>query len=106
MLYTLQIHGRTREQNKDRTGACDWQAIATIRKELSIPVFANGGICSLEDVTKCINETGVNGVMVGEAILENPAFFVNGIDPIDGHLLTVVCVFRRVHNRTRYVTST
>ena len=106
MLYTPQIHGRTREQNKDRTGACDWQAIATIRKELSIPVFANGGICSLEDVAKCINETGVNGVMVGEAILENPAFFVNGIDPIDGHLLTVVCVFRRVHNRTRYVTST
>lgn len=69
-------------------------------------MFANGGICSLEDVTKCIEETGVCGVMVGEAILENPAFFVNGIDPADGHLLTVVRVCWRVEIRMRYVTST
>ena len=31
--------------------------------------------------------------MVGEAILENPAIFVNGISPIDGHMLTVVGMF-------------
>ena len=77
-----------------------------IRKELSIPVYANGGICTLDDVTKCIRETGVCGVMVGEAILENPAFFVNGVDPTDGHLLTVVRVCSGVENRMRYATST
>lgn len=72
-------------------GACDWKAIRHIREQLSIPVFANGGIASLADVERCMQETGVQGVMVGEAILENPALFCDGVDPTDGHLLTVVC---------------
>lgn len=71
-------------------GACDWNAIRQIRESLSIPVFANGGIACLDDIERCIRETGVQGVMVGEAILENPALFCNGVDPVDGHLLTVV----------------
>ena len=70
-------------------GSCNWEAISTVRKALSIPVFANGGIRSLEDVSRCVEATGVSGVMVGEAILENPAFFVNGVGA-DGHLITVV----------------
>ena len=71
-------------------GSCDWNAIRTIREQLHIPVFANGGISCIDDVDDCIRSTHVNGVMVGEAILENPAFFVNGVSPIDHHLLTVV----------------
>lgn len=71
-------------------GSCDWKAIAHLREHLSIPVFANGGIACKEDVERCIEETKVNGVMVGEALLENPALFTNGVDPSDGHLLTVV----------------
>ena len=90
LLSYQQIHGRTRDQNKEKVGACDWKAIKQIRDTLSIPVFANGGICTLSDVTRCLKETGVNGVMVGEAILENPALFVDGVDPVDGHLLSVV----------------
>lgn len=86
----MQIHGRTRDQNKEKVGLCDWKAIKHIRETLSIPVFANGGICTLSDVTRCLNETGASGVMVGEAILENPALFVDGVDPVDGHLLSVV----------------
>ena len=86
-------------------GPCDWDAIATIRKGLSIPVFSNGGIRSLDDARRCMETTGVSGVMVGEAILENPAFFVNGISPDDGHVITVVGVARDVTSRTRFATS-
>ena len=79
-------------------GSCDWKAITHLREHLSIPIFANGGIACKEDVDRCIEETKVNGVMVGEALLENPALFTNGVDPSDGHLLTVVryaeCGFR------------
>ena len=81
----MKIHGRTREQNKERIGSCNWDTIREIREQLHIPVFANGGIGHLSDIPKCIEATKVNGVMVGEAILENPAFFVNGISPADVH---------------------
>lgn len=85
-----QVHGRTREQNKENVGECNWKAIQRIRESLSIPVVANGGVSCLSDANRCMKEIGVSGVMVGEAILENPALFVNGIDPADGHNLTVV----------------
>ena len=69
-------------------------------------MFANGGISCLSDVERCIKETGVNGVMVGEAILENPALFVNGVDPTDGHNLTVVRIPFHFSYRTKFAMNT
>mmetsp|Transcript_32974 Transcript_32974/g.37419 ORF Transcript_32974/g.37419 Transcript_32974/m.37419 type:complete len:362 (-) Transcript_32974:18-1103(-) len=71
----LTVHGRTKEQNKDRTGTCDWDIIKRIKAELSIPVFANGGIYTFEDVQRCLEYTKCDGVMSSEALLENPALF-------------------------------
>lgn len=91
-IINMQIHGRTREQNKEKMGECNWEAIRQIREQLTIPVFANGGIGSYHDIEKCLEATGVNGVMTGEALLENPTLFMNGVSPIDGHLVTVVII--------------
>ena len=50
----LTVHGRTKEQNKEKVGACDWPMIKKIKDSIGIPVVANGGIHTYDDVVKCL----------------------------------------------------
>jgi tRNA-dihydrouridine synthase len=71
----LTVHGRTREENKERVGAARWAEIAEVKRAVSIPVFANGGIERPEDVDACLAETGCDGVMSSEGALGDPTIF-------------------------------
>jgi tRNA-dihydrouridine synthase 1 len=79
----LTVHGRTKEQNKDKVGSCDWKIIKKIKESINIPVVANGGIHTFEDAEQCIKQTGVDGVMSAEALLENPALFSGEVHCLD-----------------------
>eukprot|EP00629_Pelagomonadales_sp_RCC1024_P012207 CAMPEP_0119293194 /NCGR_PEP_ID=MMETSP1329-20130426/45603_1 /TAXON_ID=114041 /ORGANISM="Genus nov. species nov., Strain RCC1024" /LENGTH=374 /DNA_ID=CAMNT_0007294057 /DNA_START=190 /DNA_END=1311 /DNA_ORIENTATION=- len=76
------VHGRTRLQNKQLSGAASWEAIRTVREALDpgIVVIANGGIGDFEDLERCREATGADAVMASEGLLANPALFCRNID--------------------------
>ncbi|KKQ27456.1 MAG: tRNA-dihydrouridine synthase [Candidatus Magasanikbacteria bacterium GW2011_GWC2_37_14] len=69
----LSIHGRTKKQGY--TGQANWEMIGKVKKLLKIPVIANGDINSAEDIEKCLEVTGADGVMIGRGALGNPWIF-------------------------------
>ncbi len=63
----ITLHARTR--NAMYEGHADWGKIELLKKELKIPVFANGDIKSLEDAKKCLEITKCDGVSIGRGIM-------------------------------------
>lgn len=66
----ITIHGRTRSDFY--SGSADWDIIRQVKDAVKIPVVGNGDITSVYDAKKMIEETGVDGVMIGRSGLGNP----------------------------------
>lgn len=78
----ITIHGRTRAQMY--SGKADWKSIALLKKNVDIPVFANGDIKSVDDAICCLEESQADGVAIGRGILGDPTL----IHRIEHYLLT------------------
>jgi tRNA-dihydrouridine synthase B len=69
-IAALAVHGRTRDQQY--TGLAEYDTIAAIKSQLSIPVVANGDIDSPRRAAFVLEHTGCDAVMVGRAAQGRP----------------------------------
>jgi len=72
------LHGRTQRMQSD--GDASWEEIAKavqLKNQLKphIPFHGNGDVFSYQDGLQKINDSGVDGVMIGRGIFQNPWFF-------------------------------
>jgi tRNA-dihydrouridine synthase B len=67
------VHGRTAEQAY--RGESNWRLIAEVAAAVSIPVLGSGDLVQAGDVVSRLNDSGVDGVLVGRGALRNPWIF-------------------------------
>ncbi len=81
-LSWIAIHGRTREQMY--SGTADWEAIAAIKRELRIPVIANGDLYEPQDAVRMLDVTRADGLMIGRGAMGNPWLFQTARQALEG----------------------
>ncbi|MGE5479593.1 MAG: tRNA dihydrouridine synthase DusB [Chloroflexota bacterium] len=69
----IAVHCRTRDQGMG--GKADWSWIPRIKEKISVPLFLNGDIVTVEDALRAFDVPGADGIMIGRAIVGNPFIF-------------------------------
>jgi nifR3 family TIM-barrel protein len=77
----IAVHGRTAAQSY--SGSADWELVARIAGERSIPVFGSGDCVEPEQIVERM-ASGVGGVLVGRGVLRNPWILAQAADLASG----------------------
>ena len=72
-IRAVAIHGRTRADQY--MGDAEYDTIALVKSQISIPVIANGDISTPEKARHVLQYTGADGVMIGRAAQGRPWIF-------------------------------
>src|SRR4051812_41706900 len=70
------IHGRTAEQSY--SGQADWELVARVAEQLTIPVLGSGDCVEPEQIVERMSS--VSGVLVGRGVLRNPWILAQAAD--------------------------
>ncbi len=81
----ITVHGRTARQMY--SGKARWEAIAELKARLKLPVLGNGDIFEAPDAVRRMEETGVDGVVIGRGCLGNPWLFRDLRSAFDGQAI-------------------
>ena len=83
----IAVHGRTAAQSY--TGLADWDLVAHIADQLTIPVFGSGDCIEPQQIVDRMR-SGVEGVLVGRGVLRNPWILAQAADLAAGRPPRVV----------------
>lgn len=72
-IQALAIHGRTRADAY--RGEAEYDTIAAVKEQVSIPVFANGDINCAEKARDVLRYTGADGLLIGRGAQGRPWIF-------------------------------
>jgi tRNA-dihydrouridine synthase B len=101
----LAVHARTKAQGYK--GSADWNAIKEIKRNISIPVIGNGDVKTVADISRMLEQTSCDAVMIGRAALSNPWIF-SGINRDElqeqkflPDLISLIDLMQRYYNPAR-----
>jgi len=83
----IAVHGRTAAQSY--SGSADWDLVARIADDLTIPVFGSGDCLEPQQIIERIR-SGVEGVLVGRGVLRNPWILAQAMDLAAGRSPRIV----------------
>ncbi|NKI36098.1 tRNA dihydrouridine synthase DusB [Wenzhouxiangella sp. XN79A] len=72
-IAALAIHGRTRDQKYQ--GTAEYDTIARIKQDLSIPIWANGDVDDPDKARRVLEHTRADGLLIGRAAQGRPWIF-------------------------------
>ena len=81
-VSAIALHARTRTQMY--SGKADWSHIRILKDNLSIPVFGNGDVKTVEDFDRMRQKTGCDGVMIARGLVGNPFLIKKIADHLQG----------------------
>ena len=74
----IAVHGRTAAQSY--SGVSDWDLIARVASDVSIPVFGSGDCVEPQQIVERMRSGPIRGVLVGRGALRNPWIFQQAAD--------------------------
>jgi tRNA-dihydrouridine synthase B len=87
-VRAVTLHARTAKQFYK--GNADWSHIAALKRGIDIPVIGNGDLGEPHEALRRMRDSGVDGLMLGRAVLGNP-WIVGGLrDLLEGREATPV----------------
>lgn len=67
------LHPRTARQGF--TGRAEWSLLKEVKEQVSVPVLGSGDLFSASQAFRCLNQTGIDGVMFARGAMNNPGIF-------------------------------